>query len=238
MKCREFDAILMDLARGCELAEGARQIADGHALNCSRCAARLAREREVRKALDALAESTRDCGAPERVEATLVRAFAQRREHSPARRIAAPLWLALAAAGALLAIVAGSAWLRPGRVTSSPAPRVEAPVESSAPAPAHALPRQAVARPVVRKPAPRKAAARRQAREREVMTQFYPLQYPDREGAFERGPVVRLQVPRSMLAPFGLPIDPDRASEPVQADVVLDDTGMARAIRFVALVRN
>lgn len=237
MKCRDFDAIVRDLARGCELEETARQIADAHALNCSRCAARLARERGVVKALDALADSTRDRGAPERVEAALVRAFAERREDRPARRIA-PLRLAFAAAGALLAIVAVSAWLRPGRVSPTPARRVEAPVASSAPQPVQALPPQIVARPVVRKPEPRKMAVRRQAREREVTTQFYPLEYPDREGAFDSGPVVRVRVPRTMLAPFGLPIDPDRASEPVQADVVLDDTGMARAIRFVVLVRN
>ncbi len=236
MKCREFDAIVMDLARGCELEESARQIANAHALNCSRCAARLAREREVVKALDALAESTRDRGAPERVEAALARAFAERKEHRPARRIAPPR-LAFAAAGALLAIVAGSAWLRPGRVSPAPAGRIEAPIASSA-RPFRRRRVRLSARPVVRKPASRKAAARRQAQQHEVTTQFYPLEYPDREGAFDRGPVVRVRVPRTMLAPFGLPVDPDRASELVQADVVLDDTGMARAIRFVALARN
>jgi hypothetical protein len=80
--------------------------------------------------------------------------------------------------------------------------------------------------------------AGRPAAQHEVVTQFYPLEYADREGDFDRDPVVRVRVPRAMLAPFGLPVDPDRASEPVQADVVLDDTGMARAIRFVALARN
>jgi len=114
---------------------------------------------------------------------------------------------------------------------------------ASAPQPAPAWPHQnvarhLVARHVVRKPAPAKVTAKRHSEEREVVTQFYPLEYADREGEFDRGPVVRVRVPLTMLAPFGLPFDPDRASEPVLADVVLDDTGMARAIRFVALARN
>lgn len=237
MKCRKFDAIVVDLARGCELEEATRRIADGHALNCSQCAARLAREREVVQALDALAESTRDRGTPDHVEAALVRAFAERRVQFPARRMS-PWWLAFAATGALLAIVAASAWLRPGRVVPTPARRVEAPVASAAPEPVRALPHRAVARHVVRKPSPGKAAARPQPLEQEVATPFYPLQHPDREGEFGRGPIVRVQVPRTMLASFGLPIDPDRAPEPIQADVVLDDTGMACAIRFIARVRN
>ena len=241
MKCREFEAIVMDLARGGRLEPATRRIADGHAVECSQCAARLAREREVMQALDALAESTRECRAPDRIEASLLRAFADRRKQPPARRVA-PAWLALAAAGVLLAIVAASSWLRPARVSPTPAMRVHAPVAASAPPPVPASPHQAVARRVaarhvVRKPA-QKVAAGRQAAEREVVTQFYPLEYAAHEGDFDRDPVVRVRVPRTMLAPFGLPVDPDRASEPVQADVVLDDTGMARAIRFVALARN
>jgi hypothetical protein len=68
------------------------------------------------------------------------------------------------------------------------------------------------------------------------MTQFYPLEYVDSAVEQESGPIIRVQVPRSMLVSFGLPIDQDRVFEPVEADVVLDDTGTARAIRFVHTV--
>jgi hypothetical protein len=66
-----------------------------------------------------------------------------------------------------------------------------------------------------------------------MTTRFYPLRWADAAGEEVQGPVVRVAMPRAVLASFGLPMDQERAREPVQADVVLDDTGMARAIRFV-----
>jgi transcriptional regulator NrdR family protein len=74
MKCREFEAIVVDLARG----RGIDDASVRHAESCRKCAARLAAEREVTNALSALAQSARDCGAPERVERALVAAFANR----------------------------------------------------------------------------------------------------------------------------------------------------------------
>jgi hypothetical protein len=47
------------------------------------------------------------------------------------------------------------------------------------------------------------------------------------------GEVVRMEVPRSTLTLFGLPMDVRRASVPVQADVLFGEDGMAHAVRFV-----
>ena len=49
----------------------------------------------------------------------------------------------------------------------------------------------------------------------------------------EGGQIVRVEVPRSALASFGLPMNAERAGERVKADVVLGYDGVARAIRFV-----
>ena len=49
----------------------------------------------------------------------------------------------------------------------------------------------------------------------------------------DSGRVVRVQLPRSALARFGLPVNAERAGEPVKADVLLGEDGTARAIRFV-----
>lgn len=234
MKCREFDGLVVDLARGRGLEAAVCREAEAHAESCARCAARLAAERNVTSALGALAARTRGRGAPERVEAALAAAFARRGEQRRRRRTA---WLAWAAAAAA-AVFAIAGWLREPRRVEAPAVAATRPAPVPAPAPERAWAQppaqaQVVPRPAARRPAVRAVRVRSRPKE-EVATRFYPLRYPDNEPEAGRGPVVRVQVPRTVLVSFGLPIDQDRALEPVEADVLLDrDTGMAREIRFV-----
>jgi hypothetical protein len=218
----------VDLARGRGLEEAVRRDAGAHAESCARCAARLAAELDVTGALRALAGSAQGRAAPERVEAALVAALARHGEQRRPRRTAWLLW----AAAAVVAVFAIAGWLRDARRAEAPAVVATQPV----PVPAPAQPRaQVVPRPAARKPAARAVSVRRRPKEKEeVATRFYPLRYPDNAPEADRGPVVRVQVPRTVLVSFGLPIDQDRALEPVEADVLLDrDTGMAREIRFV-----
>ena len=49
----------------------------------------------------------------------------------------------------------------------------------------------------------------------------------------EGGQIVRVEVPRSTLASFGVPVNMDRYNERVKADIVVGVDGMAHAIRFV-----
>jgi hypothetical protein len=73
---------------------------------------------------------------------------------------------------------------------------------------------------------------RRKPRPAEVTTGFLPLDATPME--LNGGEVVRMEVPRSTLSWFGLPVDARRVSEPVQADVLFGEDGMAHAVRFVA----
>jgi hypothetical protein len=66
----------------------------------------------------------------------------------------------------------------------------------------------------------------------ETVTGFIPLTYMDDSVAMAGGHMVRVEVPRSSLATFGIPV-PDGAGGTVKADVVIGDDGVARAIRFV-----
>jgi hypothetical protein len=72
------------------------------------------------------------------------------------------------------------------------------------------------------------------AKAEEIVTDFMPLTYSD--VPFSAGQLVRLQVPRTALASFGL-TPPDTAQTPstgtVPADVIVGDDGLARAVRFV-----
>ena len=45
--------------------------------------------------------------------------------------------------------------------------------------------------------------------------------------------IVRVQLPRSAMTQFGLPVNMDRADQPVKADVIMGIDGIAQAIRFV-----
>jgi hypothetical protein len=59
------------------------------------------------------------------------------------------------------------------------------------------------------------------------LTQGYTLPMP------EGGQVLRVEMPRSALASFGLPVNEERMSGRIKADVVVGNDGIPRAIRFV-----
>jgi len=67
----------------------------------------------------------------------------------------------------------------------------------------------------------------------ETATDFLPLLLVGAANEFERGQVIRVELPRSALISFGLPMNEERSREPIKADVVLGEDGLARAIRFV-----
>jgi hypothetical protein len=68
----------------------------------------------------------------------------------------------------------------------------------------------------------------------EVATGFFPLMPGFDAEAAQSEPTVRVEMPRSVLASFGLPVDVNRVYEPVKADLVIGNDGMTRAIRFVS----
>ncbi|HYG08643.1 MAG TPA: hypothetical protein VD835_01590 [Pyrinomonadaceae bacterium] len=70
--------------------------------------------------------------------------------------------------------------------------------------------------------------------EAESVTEFIPL-VTGVPGAtpLEGGQLVRVQIPRAALASLGLPLNAERGNEPIKADVLLGNDGLARAIRFV-----
>ena len=67
----------------------------------------------------------------------------------------------------------------------------------------------------------------------EIATDFMPLSYDGSFSQLDDGQVVRVELPRSALHSFGLPVNAERAGERVKADVLLGNDGVARAIRFV-----
>ena len=197
MNCREVDDMLFELARGW----GADVAALAHAETCSRCAARLASEREVAAALRLLATDSQSLEAPARVERALVAAYRRGVRTQPASRrgVLWPIW-GVAAATLVLAVAAALQLRAPGPAANR---------DSAASRPAEI------------------------AETGEFATQYFPLEQDADLTALEGAPVVRMKLPRTVLVSFGLPMNPERAEEPVKADVVLGPDGTARAIRFV-----
>jgi hypothetical protein len=251
MNCQEFDVIVVDLVRGNLKLTAARRDGMAHVSNCRGCVERLSQERVLSAGLQAWAESSGRIQAPERLEAALLAAF---RAHAPLRvahRVtdSRPARLKLAAAGILILLGATLAFLENGRVRGPSAPAAGKLSVSSTRA-ATQIESESERRPVKETVQLRPAAqAKRQIarpagarvasnRVEEITTGFIPLPYGSGLNLWEAGPVgkihlIRMRLPRSALLTTGLPMNEERADEPVLADVFFTEDGLARGIRFV-----
>jgi hypothetical protein len=157
--------------------------------------------------LKALAESDREREAPEAVELRLRSAFRRRYSH--------PKWPYFAIAAA--AIFAFLIYPRPRPQTM----QIEIVTPPVAVVP---MAKEAPVKVVHRRPPPR-----------EVVTEFFPLM--EDPPPFERGELLRVSLPASAMRGVGLPVNEDRLTDRVQADVLVGQEGLARAIRFVRYER-
>lgn len=71
------------------------------------------------------------------------------------------------------------------------------------------------------------------ADDEEIATDFIPLTHDNSLTSEDSGQVMRVELPRSALVSFGLPMNVERAGGRVKADVLVGEDGVARAIRFV-----
>jgi hypothetical protein len=69
--------------------------------------------------------------------------------------------------------------------------------------------------------------------ENEITTDFIPLMQGARLSEDDGVRMVRVELPRSALARFGLPVNAEASGGRIKADVLLGEDGLARAIRFV-----
>jgi hypothetical protein len=81
----------------------------------------------------------------------------------------------------------------------------------------------------IAKAAPPRVVRRKQPQE--IVTEFYPLM--EDPPPFERGELLRVSLPAAAMRSVGVPVSEDRLTELVQADVLVGQEGLARAIRFV-----
>ncbi len=175
-------------------------------------------EEHVIEALRALSEHDASREASPEVEARLHVRFQTRRRRGAWRRAAA--W-ATAAATTVAAMVVFLVVANRKPPAAAPSPEVIT----------QAVVVQPEAAPAVAVKTPRRAR-RPVNRTQEVVTDFFPLMDP--APPFERGQLLRVELPASAMQMVGLPVREDRLADPVQADVLVGEEGLPRAIRFVS----
>jgi len=212
-------------------------------MNCERD------EELLTRGLRALAEEMDTLDAPDELETKLREAFRTRAVVVPIARkqLNSRYWLVAMAAMLLIAIsVVVVRWRAsdvngPTIAQDTPQNNPEV-VSKPAEEPAGDVPYQAVDMPVkrsVRRPVRHPALPRPQNSQlanhtaNEIATDFIPLSYMNVASLQDGGQIIRVELPRSALANFGLPVNMDRYNEKVKADVLLGVDGLARAIRFV-----
>ena len=252
MNCHDFELMAGELAAGRLMDAMQRETALAHAADCPGCAARLADERALTDGLRFIAGTSNE-NAPARVEAALLAAFRDGRTEPAVIPISSRRrrWVYTAASAAAIAlIVTLLAFLAArSRGVQEPVPQKAGPLppalpneRQAIPAPQDlpAVPDHNVAGNHRRRPERVKNAGRRESnrqikptREPEIATDFIPLMNRESLAQMDGGQVMRVELPRSALMSFGLPMDMERATERIKADVVVGNDGLARAIRFV-----
>jgi hypothetical protein len=243
MNCQTFSDLIDDIAREQMMDAAARTRALAHADECIDCAVRLKAQQRVTSDLRELVTLTKDQTASAAVWESLSSAFDSRdvaRVPSNHRKwiyaagaIAAMLFLAFT----LVTII--SLRRRPVNMYVSN-PTGSTPVQAIQTNEPKGEPSRDVVIADVKKElrSPYRRSRARQviaplvSQPKEIATDFIPLTYGDTELGSD-AQIVRVQLPRSAMANFGLPVNMDRADQPVKADVLLSADGLARAIRFV-----
>jgi hypothetical protein len=244
MNCQTFSDLIDDLAGEQIMDAAMRTRALAHAEECIDCAVRLKAQRRVTSDLRELIYATKDQTAAAVVWERLSCAFdardvarvpnIHRKWIYAAGAIAAMLFLAFT----LLAII--GLRRRPVHMYVSN-PTASTPIQAIQTNEPKGEPSRDIVIAGVKKEPRRSSYRRSPARQaitplvsqpKEIATDFIPLTYVDTELG-SGAQIVRVQLPRSAMANFGLPVNMDRADQPVKADVLLSADGLARAIRFV-----
>lgn len=220
MNCARFEEILADIdrkgTRGAEL----RDLALAHAELCGRCGLRMIESESLDFVLKSLAANDSDRGAPARVEAAVLQRFRREKRVAAGRRLR---WQ-IAALGAAAAVLLALGVLLSRRTT---------PVPHQAQATNVAANRGVLARPTPTvTPNNGVVPARDEGAAGEG--DFVMLPDSDDPATLDGSAVVRVTLPRSALASFGLPMTSITSTEDVSADLVVSEDGTPEAIRLVA----
>jgi len=257
MNCQLFENMVNDLVREQMMEATVREQATAHSASCTSCARRLDDERELTRKLREYSAAVRAQSASSTLEASLLNDFQKQGVSVATPQAKSRYWWSAIAAAMILAFVSlaasrSSLFITPSQTSAGKTPVVDAPAidldrppelapaieETMASAPEVGVtikPKQNRKR--VRKPRPTAVNSRETVAanrgDDEITTEFIPIGYANPASVQDGGQLVRIEMPRSAMARFGLPVNMDRFDERVKADVLVGVDGLARAIRFV-----
>lgn len=224
INCDLFDVHVDELVRAQVGEAGLRQQMLDHVRRCPHCSIRLSEAQEVRAALGSLAAAYKGEQAPARVEAALLTCLREQRR--PPRKRRSERRLAAAAA----AIIAAGAGVWSWQHFSPP---LRSPLTAAQSAP----PARSAQLAKVRQNAPPRVHSR-------IKAAVAQASYPAEEAGFILLPygqdaplsggaqIVRVAVTPAALASMGVPVADPSAAAYLEAEIVVGDDGVARAIRL------
>jgi hypothetical protein len=231
MDCTQFKEIYQELDRPGTSGYRFRERALSHAEACPRCGALLTEGEALDFALRNLAESSARWEASPRIEANLLRVLQQAKLAGSRQRIRKQFAILGAAAAVLLALGIGvHQRIMSGARTTS----LEAASGTGSPTARTATKAVAGGSTTPGEFTSAASASANQADENEYAEEFVPVPYADDPAALEGGAIVRVTLPRSALASFGLPITESEGTDRVSADLIVSQDGTPQAIRLVS----
>lgn len=257
MNCQLFEHVVNDLAQEQMMEATVREQATAHSAACPSCARRLDDERELTRKLREYSGAVRAQTASSTLEACLLAEFRKQRVSLATPQATSRYWWSAIAAAVILAFVSlaasrSSLFITPSQTSSSKTAVVDAPapepdkLANVTPAvdqtPASTIEVGVTIKPKQnRKRVSSPRSTTKNSREtiaanlggEEITTEFIPIGYANPANVQDGGQLVRIEMPRSAMARFGLPVNMDRFDERVKADVLVGVDGLARAIRFV-----
>jgi hypothetical protein len=245
MTCAAAREAIVDFARDVSMPDDVRLEIEEHLGGCATCTAEFERQRDLTAALSALAAEAETWKASPAIEGRLREAFVARTPVTPRPQLESKRtdrWIyALASA----AVVALAVWLG-SRPSTSPSPDGGASAASPVTSPAVFLPSptegnepassMVEANVSPQRPVPVRAAAGSRAAPPKPVTSFEFITLPGAAGLpdLESGSVVRIAVPVGALPEYGLDVVQGGSKTTVDADVLVGQDGLARAIRLVS----
>ena len=245
MNCAAAREAVLDCARDVPMTGDVRLALEEHLGGCANCAAELGRQRDLTAAFRGLSAEAKAWNASSTIEGRLHEAFAARVAAAPRPRVEskrAARWIYALASAAVIALAVWSG-TRPSRSTSPDAGPISAGSPTASPAVSStAVPEETTsASPTVEpgtaphRPVPVRAGTGRRAAPGKQVRSFEFLTLPGAAGLpeLESGSVVRIAVPVGALPEYGLDIVQGGSKTTVDADVLVGQDGLARAIRLV-----
>ena len=239
MNCQTFAELASDIARTQMMDAATRAQALAHVDVCVNCAIRLRAQQHLTSDLRELASATKDETASASVWEGLGAAFDARTIAPIGTNRRRTIYVAGAIAAMLIlafAVIRLDLYRQPATAQLSIAAtftttRLTQAIDES-------RNKDVIAR-INRKPqvaahrhsVTRQLPASQVNQPKEIATDFILLTYDSEVGSDAQ--MVRIELPRSAMASFGLPVNIERADQRVKADVLLGADGLARAIRFV-----